>query len=215
MDILLAEDDLIFGESLKNFLETEGFKIYWAKDGQIALDNAKLKQFDLYLFDINMPMIDGFELLKKIRSYADKTPTIFITAKDDTKSVVEGLKIGAEDYIKKPFDTDELLARIDKLVDRNTTIRYDKILFDTTTKVLKIDGMTIHLSPNEHKLFVMLITNIDTPIDTTQLNIAKNTIALYVSKFRKLGLRICFVKTGIYMCESFNSLIPVRKKRKK
>lgn len=110
--ILFLEDDIVLAETVVDFLEDEGFEVTHAKNGVIALDYADKQSFDLYLFDVNVPELNGFDLLSKLRAKNDNTATFFITALSDLASMQEGLNAGANDYIKKPFDPDELLLLI-------------------------------------------------------------------------------------------------------
>ena len=98
--ILLLEDDEILSDSLIELLESEGFDVVHAKDGEDALQKTFEERFDLFLFDVNVPCIDGFELLKSLRDSDDKTPTIFLTALSDIASLAKGFDVGADDYIK-------------------------------------------------------------------------------------------------------------------
>lgn len=126
--ILILEDDKLFNETLQDFLEEDGYDIHFALDPYSALDITYNNNFDLYLFDVNLPYENGFELLKKLRDSGDMTPTIFITSRDDKSSLNHGFLVGADDYIKKPIDLDELQLRILAILRRTT--RRDKIEID-------------------------------------------------------------------------------------
>jgi len=125
MKILILEDDKLFNETLEDFLEEEGFDVAFALDPYSALELAYEQKFDLYLFDVNLPYETGFSLLKKLRDADDTTPTIFLTSREDKVSMREGFLVGADDYMKKPIDLDELLFRIKAVLRRQT--RSDKI----------------------------------------------------------------------------------------
>ncbi len=125
LKILLLEDDKLFNETIEDFLEEEGFNIQTALDPYTALELSYKSRFDLYLFDVNLPYESGFNLLEKLRASGDETPTIFLTSRDDKASLVKGFEMGADDYMKKPIDLDELLLRIEALLRRQT--RADKI----------------------------------------------------------------------------------------
>ncbi|MBV5321971.1 MAG: response regulator, partial [Sulfuricurvum sp.] len=116
--ILLLEDDLLFGESIVDVLEEEGFEVVLCRNGQSALDETYKNHFDLYLLDINVPLIDGLSLLKELRRANDTTPTIYLTSHQEIEKLTEAFEIGADDYLKKPFNTDELLVRIHALLRR-------------------------------------------------------------------------------------------------
>ena len=111
-NILLLEDDPNLAKSLVKYLQANGYLVDWVKHGEEAADMSYQKRYDLYLFDVNVPLLNGIELLKSLREAEDRTPTIFISAQIDLKSMEKGFAVGADDYIKKPFDPDELLLRV-------------------------------------------------------------------------------------------------------
>ena len=117
--LLLLEDDHMLAESLIELLESENFDIVHVLNSQKALDKTFLQKFDLLLLDVNVPLFNGFELLKSLRDSGDKTPAIFLTALTDIASLSKGFDAGADDYIKKPFDFDELLIRINAILKKN------------------------------------------------------------------------------------------------
>ncbi len=123
--ILLAEDDQNFGDVLRSYLEMHGFHVTLAKDGQEGLEKYNKGEFDLCIFDVMMPKKDGFTLAKEIREKDTTTPIIFLTAKTLKDDVLQGFKIGADDYITKPFSSEELLYRIQAVLKRsqNTVVK--------------------------------------------------------------------------------------------
>jgi len=118
MKILLLEDDLALSDIILEFLQDRGNDVELVYDGQEALDMAYEKHFDLYLFDVNVPAIKGFDLLKILRDGNDRTPAVFITSLNDIEDVSAGFESGADDYIKKPFELAELLIRINSIYKR-------------------------------------------------------------------------------------------------
>ncbi len=110
--ILLLEDDPNLSKSLIKYLNINGFYVDWAKNGEEAIDLTYKNGYDLYLFDINVPLISGIDLLKELRDAEDFTPTIIVSALVDIDSITDGFIAGADDYVKKPFDPEELLVRI-------------------------------------------------------------------------------------------------------
>jgi DNA-binding response OmpR family regulator len=201
--ILLVEDDLILGESLAEFLEENHFKVTWKKDGNEAIDITYNNFFDLYLFDIDIPFINGFDLLKSLRQSGDNTPTIFLTAKIKTQSLAYGFEIGADDYIKKPFDIDELLIRINTQIKKTfkihtNTIKYKNIIFDISTKIITIDNNKISLTPIQFTLFELFIKNIDKQLlkEDILYHIYKGeegsepALRVQITRLKKLGLNI-------------------------
>ena len=110
--ILLLEDDPILAKTLKKILEKNNYQVTWVRDGEDASTITFNEKFNLYLFDINVPLFNGDDLLLSLREASDKTPCILISALVDISSITKGFSSGADDYIKKPFDIDELLVRI-------------------------------------------------------------------------------------------------------
>ena len=110
--LLLLEDDKILGKSLVKYLTKSNYQVDWAKDGEEALDFTYYNRYTLYLFDINVPLINGIDLLEELRNAEDFTPTIIISALTDITSITKGYTVGANNYLKKPFDPEELLVHI-------------------------------------------------------------------------------------------------------
>lgn len=134
--LLLLEDDPLLSKTLIRYLESEGYAIDWAKTGEEAMEMSYDGDYDLYLFDINVPLINGIDLLSDLREAEDYTPTIIISALRDIASVSRGFIAGADDYLKKPFDPEELLIRI-------------KAKTDTLKTDLHIKGFTVDLQKGE------------------------------------------------------------------
>lgn len=116
--ILLAEDDLDLGSVFQQFLELNDFDVHWAKDGEEAWGSFQKQKFDICILDVMMPKMDGFTLAKKIKAINAKIPFLFLTAKKLKEDRMEGLKLGADDYIVKPFEADELVLRIQNILKR-------------------------------------------------------------------------------------------------
>lgn len=117
--ILLVEDDMNFGDVLRSYLEMHDYDVTLATDGQMGLETYNKGEFDLCIFDVMMPKKDGFTLAKEIREAKGETPIIFLTAKTMKDDVLKGFKIGADDYITKPFNSEELLYRIQAILKRS------------------------------------------------------------------------------------------------
>lgn len=121
--VLLAEDDFDFGNILKQYLEMSGYSIKWAKDGEEALAFFKKDNFHICVLDVMMPKMDGFTLAEKIIEENPEIPFVFLTARKLKEDKLKGLKLGADDYIVKPFDADELILRLNNIIRRtNNTI---------------------------------------------------------------------------------------------
>jgi len=158
--ILLLEDDKLFNETLQDFLEEEGFVLDSVLDPYSALDLTYEHTYDLYLFDVNLPYENGFELLHKLRSSGDMTPTIFITSREDKNSLKEGFTQGADDYLVKPVDLDELLLRIYALLRRQTRshmIKLGHYTFDSVSKRLYEKDRALELTQKASELLFILL----------------------------------------------------------
>ena len=165
--ILLLEDDFLFGESLVDLLEESDFEIKHVPNGQAALDAAFDEKFDLYLLDINVPLINGVILLKELRDANDTTPTIFLTSHKDKEMLALGFTSGADDYITKPFDNDELLLRIFALLKRSssTKIKCIKLLcHDEVHKRILYNNIELDLSKKEYILLLLLMQHVDNTV---------------------------------------------------
>ncbi len=195
--ILLLEDDLDLGETILDILEDEGYSVTWVKDGIDASDSSYQESFDLYIFDINVPNFNGLELLEALRDAEDSTPAIFISALVDLESISEAFRIGAEDYIKKPFFPEELLIRIRaKFSNYNKKIIYRDIIYYPKNREIYRGKDRVNLSKMQTELFDFFIKNIDRVVTKERIleTISiKNISALRVAitKLKQLtGLKI-------------------------
>lgn len=158
--ILLLEDDRLFNETLQDFLEEEGFVLNVALDPYTALELSYANKYDIYLFDVNLPYESGFDLLKKLRQSGDLTPTIFLTSREDRDSLAEGFETGADDYMRKPIDLDELLFRIQAILRRQ--VRQERMVFgeyslDMVAKTLYHNGEALEVTKKAVELLVLLV----------------------------------------------------------
>ncbi|MCD6066499.1 MAG: two-component system response regulator [Bacteroidetes bacterium] len=158
LKILLAEDDLNLGVLLVDYLETEGFDVKLCKDGELALKAFESNSFDLCLLDVMMPKLDGFALAETMRAKDKKIPIIFITARSLKEDKLKGYDLGADDYITKPFDEEELLWKIKAVIRRipeNTVehkteiITIGNYIFDCTNQSLTIGDKTKRITEKE------------------------------------------------------------------
>ncbi len=128
--VLLVEDDRLLADSLKEYLRDAGFLVTVANSFSQAVDLLERKRFDVYVLDINLGDGDGIDLLEDLRHFKDDTPTIFISALTDIKTITRGLNAGAEDYLKKPFDPEELVVRIKARIRRQEEeLRFGDVVF--------------------------------------------------------------------------------------
>jgi len=159
--ILIVEDEIPISTLIKMNLVDAGYHCTCAFDGQEGADLVENNTFDLVLLDIMLPKIGGFELLEYIKNY--EIPTIFLTAKSEIQEKVKGLKAGAEDYITKPFDISELLARVETVLRRynkaSRMVEYLDIIVDTQSRIAVKSGKKVNLTTKEYELLLFFIRN--------------------------------------------------------
>ncbi|MGP2656799.1 response regulator transcription factor [Malaciobacter sp. WC5094] len=201
MKILLLEDDLLLNEIIEEHLEEKGHDIDCAYDGNEALEFIYSKNYDILLFDVNVPSLNGFELLKHLRDENINTATIFITSANLLEDVEEGFKTGCDDYIKKPFELKELDLRI-KNVCRLHNISPNKLLkisedikFDVNNLEIIKDNEKIHIRQKESDvlLYLMKRKNVAVSVDELSMNVwayednpSPATIRTYIKNLRKI-----------------------------
>ncbi len=201
--ILLAEDDLNLGILLVDFLETAGFDVKLCNDGEKALKAFHNNQYDLCLLDIMMPNLDGFSVAELIRESNTSIPIIFITAKSLKEDKLKGYNIGADDYITKPFDEEELLWKIKALIRRipghgsnqgSEIISIGKFAFDFSNQSLTKDGKIKRITEMECEILKYLITHRNTLIKREDLlkmvwgendYFAGRSLDVFITKIRK------------------------------
>ncbi len=166
--LLLAEDDHDFAAILKQYLELHQFEVIWAENGEIALDYFKNQTFDICIFDVMMPKLDGFSLAEKIITINPETPFIFLTARKLKEDKIIGLKLGADDYIAKPFEVDELVLRLQNILKRieqkrsldgNNIIEIGSYIFDNERLTLNTKNHVQQLTEKEAALIEYLYLN--------------------------------------------------------
>ena len=161
MKVLIVEDDGAIANLIKVNLEAEGYGCTCAPDGKVGADLIEKESFDLILLDIMLPEIDGYELLEYVKPIG--TPVIFLTAKSGVGDRIKGLKLGADDYIIKPFQVGELLARVEGLLRRygklNQKLVFAGVEIDMASRTVSRDGEAVDLTVKEFDLLVELIQN--------------------------------------------------------
>ena len=167
--ILLAEDDVDFGNILKQYLEISGYQVTWEKDGQAALERFKIDSFNICVFDVMMPKLDGFYLAEKVIEIKPETPFIFLTARKLKEDKIKGLKLGADDYIVKPFEADELVLRLQNILKRtenattqlqqSETIKIGSYTLDTKRLELTCNTYKKQLTQKEGELILFLFNH--------------------------------------------------------
>ncbi|SIO40356.1 response regulator transcription factor [Chitinophaga niabensis] len=164
--ILLAEDDTNLGMVLKNYLELNDYEVELCRDGILALAAFRREKFDICLLDIMMPNMDGFKLAEEIRDVDPDIPLFFLSAKTMKEDIIQGYKLGADDYISKPFDSELLLLKIKAILKRNQELNNKEeetfefsigsYAFNSRLRTLVKDGESHTLSPKENELLHML-----------------------------------------------------------
>jgi DNA-binding response OmpR family regulator len=205
--ILLLEDDEVLAETLCELLESEGYLITHVLSGEMALNATFNESFDLFLLDVNVPKMNGFELLKSLREAEDATPAIFITSLNDIASLSKGFEVGADDYIKKPFDFDELLVRIKAVIRKayhssSNILKVDNFAFDIEKNELYKEGHFLKLSPYELQIVKLFFKNLNHTIEKEEIleelgegrEMSEGSLRVYITKLRKLGLDITTIK---------------------
>ena len=165
--ILIVDDDENICELLRLYLEKDGFETVVANDGEQAVKYASFHNPDLILLDIMLPLLDGWQVCREIRKTSD-TPIIMLTAKGETFDKILGLELGADDYVSKPFDTKEVIARIKAVLRRSndndkqnqvSEVRYDKLKINLTNYEMVVNGVRVDTPPKELELIYHLASN--------------------------------------------------------
>ncbi len=163
MKILLMEDELHLRQNIKKFLNIKGHEVDDFENGEILLQNVNPSDYDCMVLDVNTPEIDGFELLEYIRYNGIMTPVLFISALTDVQKVLKAFELGAEDYLKKPFDLAELEVRMLRINPKKSTNNHIKInecfKYDLNNRILLKDDVTCKLSLTQKKFLYLLIKN--------------------------------------------------------
>ena len=163
--ILLLEDDPNLGKSLIKYLQRHDYEVDWAKQGEEAIDLSYDNKYDLYLFDVNVPLVNGIDVLTGLRQAEDRTPTIIISAQIDIDSMTKGFTAGADDYVKKPFDPEELLLRIKaKTMLRKESISVHGYSLDMTNHEVYHDNILYGMGEVQKSIFVQLLIAYPNPV---------------------------------------------------
>lgn len=199
MRILLVEDDALLGDGVKTSLLNRGYVVDWFRDG-IAADQAlRTEIFDIIVLDIGLPRMSGLEILKALRERGTTTPVLLLTARETVEDLVKGLDTGADDYLTKPFDLDELFARLRALQRRSggqsaTLITYGVITLDTNSHTVTLDGNLVVISRREFALLQKLLQSAGRVLSREQLvqtmygwgeEIDSNALEVHIHNLRK------------------------------
>lgn len=202
MKLLLAEDDPMIGASVERGLRLAGFTVDWVRDGKAAELALMDGSYGVLLLDLGLPRQDGLEVLRKLRRAEQQIPVLIITARDAVADRVTGLNLGADDYLVKPFDLDELNARVHALIRRHhgrtsTEIKVGGLSVNPASRAVDLDGQPLHLSQREFTILQALLESPGTVLSREQLEerlygwgeeVASNAIEVHIHNLRrKLG----------------------------
>jgi DNA-binding response OmpR family regulator len=198
MHLLLAEDEKRMVELLRKGLEEEGHSVVCAKDGIEALELSRIYNFDMIILDVMMPRMDGYEVLRKLRADRVPAPILMLTAKDSVQDIVQGLDLGADDYLTKPFSFTELLARLRAVrrrasIPQPTCLQVDDLVLNPATRDVTRAGIKLPLTRTEYSLLERLMDRAGNVVPRRQLiesvwgfdrEIEENTLDAFVRLLR-------------------------------
>jgi DNA-binding response OmpR family regulator len=202
MRVLLVEDDRMIGESVRTALRQDGSAVDWVRDGRSAESTLATEQFDLVLLDLGLPQRDGLEILRAMRLRHDQTPVILLTARDALQDRVAGLDAGADDYLVKPFELEELAARIRAVTRRKAgraepAVEIGEVRLDPSMRQVTRGGEPVVLSAREYAVLEALMMRPGAILSRAQLEdrlygwgdaIESNAVSVYIHQLRrKLG----------------------------
>ena len=196
--IFLVEDDLMLGESLSEILQAQGAEVNWHKNAERVMSCLQTSSYDLMILDIGLPKISGFELLAQLREMQQDFPVLILSARDMIQDRVYGLDLGADDYVLKPFDLSELLARVRVLIRRRcgraqSKIKVGEVCLDPNAHQVFYLGQLVNLSRQEYRLLKLLMENIGGVITRDRLETAlldkeeleSNALEVHIHHLRK------------------------------
>ncbi|MDA7415938.1 response regulator [Xenophilus arseniciresistens] len=212
MRLLVLEDDLMIGEALVDLLRAEHYAVDWVKDGEMADTALHTAAYDLVLLDLGVPRRDGLEVLRALRARRQRMPVLIATARDSVQQRIAGLDAGADDYVLKPYDLDELLARIRALIRRaagraEPVYEHQGVSINPATREASVQGRPVLLSAREWAVLEPLIARPGITLSRAQLEeklygwkdeISSNAVEVYVHGLRrKLGASLIRTVRGL------------------
>jgi DNA-binding response OmpR family regulator len=197
--LLIVEDDLILKDGLERAFNKAGYAVDVISDGDAADQLLGYQAYDVIVLDCGLPKLNGFEVLKRLRARGNKTPVLILTALEDTQNRVKGLDLGADDYLTKPFDLEELEARIRALIRRGVSggsanISFGDLMFDTSHRQCFVKGVALALSAREIALLELLMLKAGKVVSKNKIlehlcnwddEISENAVEVIVSRLRK------------------------------
>jgi two-component system response regulator QseB len=212
MRLLLVEDDRMVGENIRDGLAQEGHAVDWVRDGAAAEAALRSQPYGAVLLDLGLPRRDGIEVLRGVRAMRNDVPVLIITARDAVAERVRGLDAGADDYLVKPFDLDELAARVRALTRRAAgrsagTVRHGALTLDPATREVRLNGRPVALSAREYALLQALLERPGSVLSRAQLEerlygwgeeVASNAVEVHIHNLRrKLGAEVIRTERGV------------------
>ncbi len=212
MRILLVEDDALLGDGVRAGLKQAGFAVDWSQDGQAAKLALQTEDYAVVVLDLGLPKLSGTDLLKWLRATHSKVPVLVLTARDTVADRVSGLNAGADDYLIKPFDLDELIARINALLRRSAgqvtqSLQHGNIVLTPETHQVTLEGKSVELSAREFTLLHELLLHVGRVQSREQLEqhlygwgeeVESNSIEVHVHHLRKkLGSNLIRTLRGV------------------
>ncbi|MGR8980870.1 MAG: response regulator [Gammaproteobacteria bacterium] len=199
MRLLLVEDDEILGDGLSAGLKMEGYAVDWLTNGKLAFEALKTNTYELIVLDLNLPDRDGLEILRDLRNRKVETPVLVLTARDTIQDRVKGLDTGADDFVIKPFDLNEVCARLRALSRRHEgrsapTMVYKDLVLDPASHQVTLRNEKVELSQKEFEILSFLISNVGRVVSRARLeesiyswdcDIESNTVEVHIHYLRK------------------------------
>lgn len=200
MRVLLVEDEIYLSEAISYLLRKNNYTVDVSSDGNSGLDNGLSGIYDVIILDIMLPFINGLEIIKELRANNITTPVIMLSAKNDVETKIDGLDYGADDYLSKPFETKELLARLRALLRRKEKVlmidklNYKDLYLDTNSLILSCGENEFKLTLKESQLMELFITNVNNTLSKNTIieklwgfvsDAADNNVEVYISFLRK------------------------------
>ncbi len=199
MRALLVEDDPLLGEGVCAGLKQDGYAVDWMRDGQMAETALQVEHFDILILDLGLPGQDGLQLLQKLRARGNPIPVLILTARDSLDDRIKGLDVGADDYMVKPFDLEELNARMRALLRRSAgraapKLVHGRLVLDPAAHELRHEGVAVDLPPKEFALLQTLLENAGRVVSKTKLqealysweqDLASNALEVHIHHLRK------------------------------
>lgn len=212
MRLLLVEDDALLGEGIRAGLAQAGFAVDWVKDGELARHALDTETYALMVLDLGLPRLSGEEVLRRLRAKNDPLPVLILTARDTVADRVKGLDAGADDYLVKPFDLDELTARLRALLRRSggraaPAIVHGALRVDPAAHAVTLDGAPVDLAPKEFAILLHLLENAGRVQSREQLEqslygwgeeVESNAVEVHIHHLRKkLGAELIRTLRGV------------------